>query len=153
MSTRTVSNVDEKKARIRAERRQRLINQGTPADKVDEVMAQEDWERLPIEKRVQLMIEGSLQNIAKDVIGLHHNDQLLAASMDVNFRAITKALKKLGVTSEDILGFMKEAQEEAVAEIKAKQEREPTKQEDVEGIAEQPGTPAAPPEEATVFGG
>jgi DNA-binding transcriptional MerR regulator len=156
-----LSKMDIKRQQIYAERRKRHINNGVPAEKVGEVMAKEDFERLPIDKRVQMMIAGSTQSLAQEIINLQYNDSILATAMDVNFRALKKAFDRLGVSSEQLTQCLTEARAEVQSEMeeKAKKAREEATEspeavrEAVEDIADKAGKPAEAPPEATVFGG
>lgn len=149
-----LSKIDEKRRQIYIERRKRAINKGVPEDKVDEHLAREDFEKLPLETRVHHMIDTAFQRLAQEIVSLQYNDQMLSAAMDVNFRAIAKMLEKLGLPRDQQLVLLKEAKEDIerdLAERKAKEEAQKAEAMKVE--TEQRGEPPPPPEDATVFGG
>ena len=151
---RPMSKMDEKKRQIYIERRKRALNKGIPEDKVDQHLAKEDFERLPLETRVQHMIDTAFRRLAQEIVSLEYNDQMLSAAMDVNFRAIAKMLEKLGIPREQQLELLKEAKEDIEKDLaarKAKQDAEATA--NMKAETEQAGEPPAPPDEATVFGG
>jgi hypothetical protein len=153
-----MSKMDEKKRQIYIERRKRALNKGIPEDKVDQHLAKEDFERLPLETRVQHMIDTAFRRLAQEIVSLEYNDQMLSAAMDVNFRAIAKMLEKLGISREQQLELLKEAKEDIEKDLaarKAKQDEEAAAKQtaNMKAETEQAGEPTAPPDEATVFGG
>lgn len=113
------NKIQEKRYRQHMERRQRLINSGTPEDKVDQQMAQEDYNAMPPEKkiaRLEQIIQGTFQQFAQELANLRHNDGVLADAMDLNFKAFSRMLAKLGLPVEEHKAFMQQAQQEMVEE-------------------------------------
>ena len=173
-----MTKLQEKQVKAHMERRQRLINKGVPKEKVDMYIAQEDYEKMPLEKKVKRLeqiIQGTFQNFALELHNLRYNDGVLADSMDLNFKAFAKMLVKMGMPLEDHRAFIEEAQREiieergkvaeaAAAEAKARTEKEMADNE--KKVAEEAlkaaetavggvdanGSPIVPPE-ATQFGG
>lgn len=156
-----LSKIDLKRMEIRAQRRQRLIGQGVPPDQVEELMAREDYEALPIEKkleRVHAAANASMRRLGLEMQNLHHNDQILADSMDVNFRALAKMLAELGVSEEKQKEAIEKAREDIKSELEAREQAmaaaaEKARNDKLEETARKAGDPLPPPEEATVFGG
>jgi hypothetical protein len=160
-----MSKIDMKRRQIYMDRRNRKMKEGVPENLVDQVLAREDYERLPAEAKIQRlesMVRGVFDQIFMDVRALRKNDSVIAEAMDVNFRALGKALVKLGVGPDDQRALMQEAHDEIKAEQLAKeaakaaaQEKviaeEVLKKEDHQGEA--PTTPVETPEGATSFGG
>lgn len=111
----------EKRIRQRLERRQRLINSGTPEDKVDQVMAEQDWAAMPLADKFKMLVHNineSFKRFAQDMMNVRTNQDMLADSMDVNFRAFAKMLEKAGVSAEVQAQCMKEAEDELAADKK-----------------------------------
>lgn len=135
--------VDTKRARIYAERRQRLIGQGVPEDKVDMRIAEEDYAALPLERKfehLQKIVVEAINGFRNDLMALQSNDRVLANALDVNLNAIAAIFEKLGVSKEEQKNLV------LAAEAQMNKERP-----DLQMEANAEGAP--PPEEATVFGG
>lgn len=169
------NKIQEKRYRQHMERRQRLINSGTPEDKVDQQMAQEDYAAMPPEKkiaRLEQIIQGTFQQFAQELANLRHNDGVLADSMDLNFKAFSKMLIKLGLPLEEHREFMQQAQNEIAqerqAEMAAQQRAQDQRRADAEKRLAEQALQAAeapklsptevteaskPPDGATEFGG
>lgn len=167
-----LSKIDQKRMAAREERRRRLINKGVPEDKVELMMAQEDFQALPIAEqllRTRNALEMAIQMLARDIHSLRHNENVLADSMDVNFRAFSKLLTKLGVSAQDQKAAVEEAErelhEEKLASARAKREQNEQQmaQSEADAIRKEGidanGSPVAdelppvtPPDGATVFG-
>jgi hypothetical protein len=124
---RKVSKIDMKRSAALQERRQRLINKGTDPAKVDQIIAQQDWEEMPLDKKVKRLegiISSSMQQIAHDIRSLQMNDKILADAMDLNFTSISKALEKLGLDKDLQSSILHEAEKEMLEARKAaEQER------------------------------
>lgn len=108
-------------------RRERLLAKGVKPEMVDAILQQQDFESLPVDKRVNLMarnLNNLLGQVFRDIDALKHNDTVLADSMDLNFRAMAKCLEKAGVAPEDQKAIIEETQKELEAEIKARMEAE-----------------------------
>lgn len=153
-----LSRLDEKRRSIHMERRRRAVNKGIPEAEVDQFLAKEDFENLPLETRVSHMIDTAFKRLAAEVVNLQYNDQLLSAAMDVNFRSIAKMLEKVGVSREQQLAFLKEAKEDIERDLEMRKEAgikaaEAKQVESMKAETEQAGPPSAAPEEATIFGG
>ncbi len=161
-----VSKIDVAKQRQLEERRRRLLNQGVPPEKVDEVIAKQDWDRLPVDKkilRLERVIVGNVQGLGADLQQLRHNQNILADIMDVNFRAFEKMLVKLGLPVEEQRKLLQEAEAEIKVEREAQQrayeaqmraQQEAQEQAQVQAAVDQPAVePVQPPDGATVFGG
>lgn len=160
-----MSKIDQKRRQIYLDRRNRKLKEGVPENMVDQVLAREDYERLPVEAKLQRMegmVRGVFGQIAEDVQSLRKNDATIAEAMDVNFRALGKALNRLGIGAEEQRALMQETVDEMRAEFEAKQnqvqgavEKQTAEQvlqtEDHQNEA--PATPAETPEGATSFGG
>ena len=151
------TKLDGKRLDQQEERRRRLVNRGIPVEKIDEVIQREDYERLPMERKVERLeklLAGYQKSIAQDLMALQANQMALFHTMDVNFTAFEMILAKLGVTPEQ----QKEAVLEAQKIIDQKQEaarkasEEKANAQAVEGVGV-PGEPPTLPEGASVFGG
>jgi hypothetical protein len=176
---RKFSKIELKRMRAYQERRQRLINKGVAPDKVDMVLAAEDYANMPVPeklKRLEGILQNSFQQVAIEMANLRHNDGVLADAMDLNFKSFAKMLVKLGIPLEDQGKIIAETEKE-MAEERRKQSETASKaaqaaQENIEQAkaeealkkAEQPiltgpegvdanGSPIPPPDGATVFGG
>lgn len=148
------SKIDMKRAQQQMDRRKRLINDGVAEDKVDAVMAKEDYEAQPVEKKVK-RLESVVNNIftgmSHDMMNLRRNDGAIAEAFDINYRAIVKMFARLGITPEQHKEVMDEVQADLAAERqqreKASVEAELTNNKPTEAA----GSDA--PDGATQFGG
>jgi hypothetical protein len=110
-----------------AERREKLLANGVKPEAVDGVIAQMDFEALSVENQVKVMsrnLNNILGQLMTDVASLKHNDEVLADSMDLNFRAMARCLEKAGVKPEEQQAIIGEVQKEMETEIKARMEAE-----------------------------
>jgi len=158
------TKLEEKRRKIYMDRLQRHMSKGMTAEQAHMKIMEEDYERLPIEaklKRLEQACMQAIQRLAHELGSLQNNDQVIADAMDANFRAITKALAKLGVPGEEQVAFLKEAEAEInqdraarKAAYEAQQQRAASAQEQalVEQVIDKSGE-ATPPEGATEFGG
>lgn len=156
---RPVTKMDIKRAQAYQERRRRLINNGTPPDKVDATIEAEDYQALPVEKkllRFQTLVGSALRGLQQDVLNLQHNDRVIADAMDVNLRAMGRALTRLGFTEEMQKDIVTEVENEIRRDQEAKQKAASATEEKA-GVEAQIDTPPPAesdlPEEAVVFGG
>lgn len=174
---RKLSKVDMKRAMAHQERRKRLINKGVAPDKVDQAIAEEDYQALPTEqklKRVVAYFSQIIQGMAQDINALNHNSNAIIDTMEVRNKAYEKGLEKLGLTEEDRKKFLADAEIEVRAEFEKRQadlrKKEEDKQKAIEKAKEDAAVkalnqaegkpeastaaPAAPsiPEGATTFG-
>jgi hypothetical protein len=107
-----------------------------------------------------------MQHLAQEMVNLRHNDQVLADAMDLNFRAVAKALELAGIPLDKQQEIIKLAQEEiqkdregmAEAQKKAvehmeKKAKDESEKEAVETETDVPGEAPPAPTEATQFGG
>jgi DNA-binding transcriptional MerR regulator len=151
------NKIEEKRAKIYADRRARALGRGIPEAQVDEMLAKEDFDRLPVDEKLRRTtgaIVSDLQRLQAGINNLRQNDGVLAESMDVNFRALSKILVKLGITVEEQREIMNLSVAEIQAENQARIEMQVAAQKaraPVEQQIEQAGTPSDPPPEATVF--
>jgi len=124
-----MSQLQAKRMRQYAERRQRLINAGVDPKEVDKVIAEEDYEAMSDEmkiKRLEMIFRNTFQQFAKEFQNLRHNDGVLADAMDINFKGFGKILTKLGVAPDEQKVLIEEAKKELEvereAQFKAQQE-------------------------------
>lgn len=167
---RKMSKIDMKRLQAYEERKRRLINKGVAPDKVDGVIAAEDYANLPVEKkfeRLESMVSQVLQGLQRDIMSLRHNDGVIADAMDINLRAVARSLEKAGVTKEQQGEIVKlveaEIREEQKAQqaIRQKAQEAQTEKSRMEAEANakpsimdpEPALPTEAPAEATVFGG
>lgn len=167
----------EKAEKERAARMADFRKRGIPEDQLDMVMAQDDYQRMsPNERlhRLEAMVAQGFQGMANEMQALRHNDFEIATSMDINLKAIGKALTKLGIPPEEQMLIIQEAQAEIAADDAARkaareaQRAAADEQKAAENAAvaevvekrevmtdiDKPGTPDEPTEgEATVYGG
>lgn len=137
---RKINRIDMKRAQAYQERRKRLINKGVAPDKVDQVIAEEDYNALPTEqklKRVVAYFTQHIQGLARDINNLTFNNNSLVGAMEVNNRAFEKGLAKLGLTEEDKKKFLDEAETEIRAEFKARADKMKKDEEEKTKKAEQ----------------
>jgi hypothetical protein len=156
------TKIEEKRRKIYIDRMQRHMAKGLTVEQAHMKIQEEDYERLPIEaklKRLEMACMQAIQRLAGELGSLQNNDQVIADAMDSNFRAITKALVKLGVTGEEQVAFLKEAEEEIkkdrenqqkVREAHAAAVQEEATKAQVEKTINQPGE-ASIPDGATEF--
>lgn len=158
------TKVQIQQQRIFQERIQRKVAKGMALHDAVAAVKKEDWDRLPIEKKLERYEEtlrGGLKGFRNDLMKMEQNDVILADTMEVNFRAFQKILRKLGVSDEDQKVAVKEATQEINEERAAHREAEAARRkvakeegekESLESSIDKPGEPPAPPEEATSFG-
>lgn len=154
---RKLSKGDEKRIRILQDRRQRHLNQGVPPEEVDKIIAREDYERLPVEKkiaRLEGLLSATAQGLGRDVETLFKNQGVLLDTMDVNFTAFEMMVTDLGISIEKQRSYV-EAAREAVEQKKRDRKRQANAEADksLKDAAATPGEPPPPPDGATVFGG
>lgn len=114
-----------KQAKEREARRQALRKAGAPEEVIEKMLDQEDYERLPIDQKVnrlESMLVGMSRGVGEDVRALQHNDGQIADAFDVNLRAVAKMFEKLGITRAEQLEFIKASAIELKAEAEARQE-------------------------------
>ncbi len=172
------SAMDEKRRKIYLERRQRAIGKGVSEDKVDQVLAEEDYRALPIDKKLErfiLSVNQAFRALAGDIQTLQSNNNIIADAFDVNLRAIAICFEKLGLSKEDqgaiIASAVAQAEEERKAAQEAKKLEDATKSQvadlakesamaeaslrKAEGrpeLIDEEGAPAPIPDGATTFG-
>jgi hypothetical protein len=163
-----LSKMAVKRMQIYAERRSRLINKGISEAEVDEVLAREDYERKPLEKkhdmdiqRLERIIAGSHRGLVADIHSLMENQAKIYRAMDVNFTAFEMALAELDVSVEKQREYLKRAEEivnkkyadarKQEDELQAALAAQAEKKSIVEDAAVA-GEPQKPPEDATSFG-
>ena len=125
---RKISNIQHKRQQQFQERLRRTMNQHKcDEQKAFQIMQQEDYDRMsPDQKvrRLESLVGQSMQRLAEDINRLEHNHYAIADAFDINYRAVSKMLIKLGIPLEEHARFMKESQDEALAEHKAKVEQQ-----------------------------
>lgn len=150
---RKASKLELKKQQIMQDRVQRHMANGLTLEQAIQKIQREDYDQLPIDsklKRLEGMLVGNVQGIAKDITLLRQNQTELADVLDVNFRAFEKILAKMGIPVEDQRTILAEAEAEWKAEQKASKEEAAKKE--VAANVDKAGE-AAMPNGATVFGG
>lgn len=117
--TKTPSNghknkFEEKRAKKQAkwieDRKAELKKAGAPEEIIDRIIDQELYDKLPIDQKVshlehvlaheRMVLNRALNNLAGEMISLRNNQEVLADSMDCNFRAMERILTKLGMDSD-----------------------------------------------------
>ena len=158
------NKIDEKRQKIYRERMQRHIAKGLSAEQAHRKVMEEDYARLPIDQKMRLLeqsVMGAVQRLAQELESLQHNDRVIADALDVNFKAITKALLKQGVPGDDLAAFLKEAEEEIRTDREARRAAyeaaqqaaiQAQQQKQVEQTIDKPGE-APVPDGATTFEG
>lgn len=161
------TKVELKRAQIYQERRARAINNGVPEDKVDATLAAEDYKNSSLEDkftRFQNLAVHALQGLQQDILNLRHNDTVIADAMDVNLKAMARALEHAGVDIATQQGIMQDVEKElqkeqqmqkAAREAANKAAREKNEKKTVESEIDKPSdeAPVPLPDGATVFGG
>ena len=94
----------------RAARREKLLAEGMPTDKVEQQLAADDFIRLPIDQKVNALMSAinraqrvyteTIQELAGEMVALRQNQEAIADAFDINLRAIETHLSGLGVTKE-----------------------------------------------------
>jgi hypothetical protein len=178
VTPRKPTKIEMKRQQQYMERRKRLMNKGVPESEVDRALAEEEYRNLPVEKKFERFanaMNGAVQSLAKDIMGLRHNDGVLADAMDLNFKAVARALEKAGVPLQLQGEIIKQAEielraerqrqfeeQQAAARAQAQAHAQAAEQNVAAELAKAEGkelTPEAPPpaepppEGATTFGG
>lgn len=180
MSKKKMEKAKKEQERAMKERERRMAElkkRGVSEEHLEMVMAQEDYRGMPVNERLQrleAMVSRGFQSMANEIQALRHNDYEIATSMDINLKAIGKALTKLGIDPEMQMAIIQESQAEIAADEAAKitakeaqvaaaAAQKAAESVAVAGVAEKrdlvqdidkPGAPeAAPDGDATVFGG
>lgn len=109
-----------KLAKARESRRSELIAAGLDEKMVERVLDQEEFERLPIDQKVNRVVasmdhhlnvmHASLKTLAKDIVALRQNDTVISDAHDVNLRGIYLMFESLGLTADKQRAFMEQAQ-------------------------------------------
>ena len=176
------NKMDQKRQQIFVDRIKRHMGNGLTQDQALQAVQREDYERMPVEKklaRLETMISQSFQRLGQEVMHLSQEHMAIGDAFDINYRSIQKMFIKLGLSAEDQKVLIEEAQKETI-ELRKKQvadmemaelnqrraEQEAAEQKRVEAEMAKPknavidgGAQAAPeagaaiPPEATVFGG
>lgn len=160
-----VSSIGKKRAKMRAEKRARMINQGLPEDQADAILESQDAKKVSLEEIIRQVVNassGSIQGLVKDIQALHHNQQQLALAMDVNFRAMSKMLERVGVPLDVQTQLIEYAQRDIEADMaklseadeKTRMEGELKRQQQL-GQFDANGSPVEEPsfpEGATIYG-
>jgi uncharacterized protein YoaH (UPF0181 family) len=153
------SKLELKRQQIYVDRMKRFIAKGMSAQEAQAAIAKEDFERLPVDKkleRLENILVMNLRAMYSDLQTIKQNQDVLADSMDINFKGFEKILAKLNVSDEDRKALMEEAEAEwkaeraAAAAQQAVQAEEDEKQEVAESV-DQAGE-AVEPTEADKFG-
>lgn len=94
----------------REARRQKLLSEGMPEEKVEQVLAAEEFYRLPIDQRVNALMVAvnraqrvyteTIQELAGEMVALRQNQEAIADAFDINLRAVESHLTTLGITKE-----------------------------------------------------
>lgn len=156
---RTRSKQERKKLKALDERKEFLRQNGLDEEQISQVIAQEKYDALPIDqklKRMEMALQATVRQIGHDIQNLRHNDGVLADAMDVNFRAVHRALKLAGVSEEQqkeiveqITAEMAEAEKKKVEATQAQVAEEELKT--AESGTSIPSEGAETPEGATTF--
>lgn len=112
---RRLSKAEIKRMRDREERKRRLLNKGVPQDKVDAIMAEEDFRNLSADKkcdRLHSLFATVVKGLQADIMALRHNDSVIADAMDINLKAMSMCLTKAGISSEMQESIIKEVEKE-----------------------------------------
>ncbi len=166
-AARRPTKLEIKRAEIYKERRARAINNGVPEDKVEAHLAAEDYKNLPLDEKFekfQSLTAQALIGLQQDIMNLQHNDTVIADAMDINLKAMARALEHAGIDKERQQSIMKEVEQEiqrdqqqmkVAREAARKVAREAQEKKTVEsevdkGPADE--TPIPLPDGATVFG-
>lgn len=105
------ANKRELKARkAREERKVFLKSKGVPEELIEQVLDQEDYNKLPIDQKVarleqsvgqlQGFISHALRQLSNEMVALRENQEEIADSFDINFKMLEEILVSLNV-SED----------------------------------------------------
>ena len=118
-NVRRLTKTEMKRMQALEERKRRLINNGVDPNHVDQVIAREDYDNLPMDKKLARFEEiflRSLQGLQKDIIALRHNDGLLADALDINIKVISRCLQKVGVDVATQNALISEVEKELAEE-------------------------------------
>lgn len=176
LSTKFEQKTAKKKAEKQRQRAEALQKMGIPPDQIMQILAAEEYNSLPLDKKVarlEQMFSQGMSSMAQEMVNLRHNDGVLADALDVNFRAVARALVLAGVDLDKQKEILQQVsgeieKERAEAEEKRKQaeaaaqkaaaeaHKKSTDQTEATALqvtADKPGEAPSPPEEATTFGG
>lgn len=94
----------------KAARREKLLSDGVSEEQVEQILAAEEFYRLPIDQRVNALMAAinraqrvytdTIRELATEMVALRQNQEALADAMDINLRAVEHHLTSLGVTKE-----------------------------------------------------
>lgn len=149
-----VGNIDKKRQQILIERIKRKINTGLTQEQALTEIRKEDYNKLPVEKKIRILeqfVAKIFKSISKDIEILMRNDNSIGQSFEINYNAIGKMFKEVGISEERQIEVNKECLEEFSAKEAAQKKtsmiQEPPNEKD------QPNEVAYVEEGATVFGG
>lgn len=114
---------DKKRIKKMEARVKELTDGGMTEDEAHVRLAREQYEALPVDqkiRRLEQMVSQSVAKLGEEMINLRHNDQVIADALDINFRAMAKALVKAGVSHDDQAAIFATAQEEIANEMAAR---------------------------------
>lgn len=117
----------QKRMKNLEKRKKELKDKGLSDEEVEQTLAREEYESLPINEKVtrlERMVAETTQNFAKEINNLFYNDQLVADYMDINMRSVARIFAKLNVSVEEQKKITMEVQEELENERKAKKTEE-----------------------------
>lgn len=96
-----------KAERLRQERRKQLLDNKVPEQLVDQIIQQEEYNRLPIDQKVlhlqhavnqiQGSISQAMRQMASEMVALWRNQEEIADAFDINLQMLEQILIKLGV--------------------------------------------------------
>ncbi len=104
-----------KRNQIFMERVRRHINAGMTQEQAIQAIAKEDYAKMPLDQkilRLENMLKGMAKQFSMDNLNLRRNDGAIADAFDINYRAISKMFRMLGLTPEQEKQCSLEAQEE-----------------------------------------
>lgn len=117
------SKIDEKRQEIFRDRVKRKMGEGATEEQAITYVLREDYAALPIEQkfaRLESMVANAVNQLTENVNVLRQNERVVADAFDINYRAVEKMFKKLGVPSDEQNAILDECRKE-VAEDRAKQ--------------------------------
>lgn len=128
----------KKQQQKREERKKFLLSKGVPDQVADQIIAQEEFNNLPIDQKVALFgqelgrLQGSIsqamRQMAQEMVALRQNQEVIADSFDVNLRMLERILVRLGIDEETQKKVLDEVSKEFFEE-KKRQAEERAKQE------------------------
>jgi transposase len=114
-----LSKIDEKRQEIFRERVSRKMGEGKTEDQAVNAILREDYNALPLDQkfaRLESMVSGTIQSLMSNINTLRQNERVVADAFDINYRAVEKMFKRLGIPEEEQNAIIDECRKNVIAE-------------------------------------